>query len=673
MKKEKLRKILAIRDYNLKKEDEFPKNPNNITKDELHDHFDLDDDGKVTLDEYADHINFHCDNPEILDDELQQADFERGFKYAKGGIVWKKNIGYNDWGYISESGKSKVYREGQYVSNEGLGKVVNEWEADENSVFDKTKGKWIVEVEGINKGAFNNLKIAKRIAEQWENKIPKEYAKGGKTKKAKTWKEKYNKKYGNELDASNSLSDIAEDTGVSKKGIQQIYNKGIGAYKTNPSSVRPNVKSKEQWAQARVYSAVMGGKASKVDKKELSMEKGGIMDSRRNKDIEFDRAQEREYMRSQYDRLTQDDKEKLKMIQQMMAKEKVNYAKGGNLMSSGIETRELADSFTFEELNKLLKDKKISKADYNGAKGYLQSWINMHPTYLPQRDLNSPKRQEIRDRYAKGGELDDNVLYVLIVRKLDKVRNKLTDIKLKADLYTEKGVEEFRKKTKPLKEEERKLEDKLEEIGGEKYILPFAKGGKLRNTEYNLRTFFTFDGEDFAIFGGHLYGAREGDNEFMLIDNINYAPKEVQVAYYEKMRGFAKGGEVKKSEKYGSEYKKEDSQLLFRPINTKEDWSEVSDEAFNKEERKDFDKEMNRIFKKGGKTDTKISNLVTVGAIEKPLKDLEKIGKLKLEYLYNQLKISKNLLDNSIGKDDRIMNSVRYDSIQKLIDNILIK
>ena len=136
---------------------------------------------------------------------------------------------------------------------------------------------------------------------------------------------------------------------------------------------------------------------------------------------------------------------------------------------------------------------------------------------------------------------------------------------------------------------------------------------------------------------------------------------------------YAKGGEVKKSEKYGSEYKKEDGQLLFRPINTKEEWSEVSDDAFNKEERKDFDTEMSKIFKKGGKTDTKISNLVTVGAIEKPLKDLEKIGKLKLEYLYNQLKISKNLLDNSIGKDDRIMNSVRYDSIQKLIDNILIK
>lgn len=90
-----------------------------------------------------------------------------------------------------------------------------------------------------------------------------------------TWKEKYNKKYGYEKSKSNSLSDIAKDTGISKRGLQQIYNKGIGAYKTNPQSVRPNVTSKEQWAMARVYSAVMGGKASKVDAKELKMQMGG--------------------------------------------------------------------------------------------------------------------------------------------------------------------------------------------------------------------------------------------------------------------------------------------------------------------------------------------------------------------------------------------------------------
>ena len=94
-------------------------------------------------------------------------------------MKWKKNIGDDERGYISESGKSKVYSEGQYVSDEGLGKVVNDWERDEYATFDETKGKWLVEVADKNRGAFNTLKIAKRIAEQWENQTPKDYAKGG--------------------------------------------------------------------------------------------------------------------------------------------------------------------------------------------------------------------------------------------------------------------------------------------------------------------------------------------------------------------------------------------------------------------------------------------------------------------------------------------------------------
>ena len=84
-----------------------------------------------------------------------------------------------------------------------------------------------------------------------------------------TYKQKFNKKYGQAKDKSNSLADIAKKSGIKKSALQKIYNKGVGAYKTNPKSVRPNVKSKEQWAMARVYSSVMGGKAAKVDAKEL--------------------------------------------------------------------------------------------------------------------------------------------------------------------------------------------------------------------------------------------------------------------------------------------------------------------------------------------------------------------------------------------------------------------
>lgn len=98
---------------------------------------------------------------------------------------------------------------------------------------------------------------------------------GVKTSKVVTYKDKYNKKYNYPKNTSHTLEEISKDTNLSMKGLRQIYNKGIGAYKTNPESVRPNVKSKEQWAMARVYSAVMGGKASKVDSNELKMNLGG--------------------------------------------------------------------------------------------------------------------------------------------------------------------------------------------------------------------------------------------------------------------------------------------------------------------------------------------------------------------------------------------------------------
>jgi len=82
-----------------------------------------------------------------------------------------------------------------------------------------------------------------------------------------TNKNKFNKRHGQAKDKSNSLADIARLSGIKKSALQKIYNKGIGAYKTNRSSVRPTVKSKEQWAMARVYASVnRSSKAHKIDK-----------------------------------------------------------------------------------------------------------------------------------------------------------------------------------------------------------------------------------------------------------------------------------------------------------------------------------------------------------------------------------------------------------------------
>lgn len=84
-----------------------------------------------------------------------------------------------------------------------------------------------------------------------------------------TFKERFNTKYGFEKDTAHSLPEIAKLTGYRLSGLRTIFNKGYMAYFTNPESVRPTVTSPEQWAYARVYSAVMGGPAARVDKKHL--------------------------------------------------------------------------------------------------------------------------------------------------------------------------------------------------------------------------------------------------------------------------------------------------------------------------------------------------------------------------------------------------------------------
>jgi uncharacterized protein (DUF2132 family) len=72
------------------------------------------------------------------------------------------------------------------------------------------------------------------------------------------------------MDTSLSLLEISQLSKIPLEALQSVFNRGIGAYKTNPESVRvkgtfikdPSVPisqklSKEQWAYARVYAFVM--------------------------------------------------------------------------------------------------------------------------------------------------------------------------------------------------------------------------------------------------------------------------------------------------------------------------------------------------------------------------------------------------------------------------------
>jgi hypothetical protein len=81
---------------------------------------------------------------------------------------------------------------------------------------------------------------------------------------------KFLKKHNLPTDTSLSLLEISQLSKVPLQALQSVYNRGIGAYKTNPTSVRMkgtfekgidapmSMKlSKEMWAYGRVYAFVM--------------------------------------------------------------------------------------------------------------------------------------------------------------------------------------------------------------------------------------------------------------------------------------------------------------------------------------------------------------------------------------------------------------------------------
>ena len=81
-----------------------------------------------------------------------------------------------------------------------------------------------------------------------------------------SYKQKFNIKYKQDKNKSNSIQEIAKLSGYKISGLKKIVEKGEGAFFSNPKSVRPNIKNPTAWGMARLYSSVMGGKAQKIDK-----------------------------------------------------------------------------------------------------------------------------------------------------------------------------------------------------------------------------------------------------------------------------------------------------------------------------------------------------------------------------------------------------------------------
>ena len=61
------------------------------------------------------------------------------------------------------------------------------------------------------------------------------------------------------------------DNRITVGALRQVYNRGIGAYRTNPSSVRGSVSSAEQWAMGRV-NAFMAGLRGRFPRKPFDLD-----------------------------------------------------------------------------------------------------------------------------------------------------------------------------------------------------------------------------------------------------------------------------------------------------------------------------------------------------------------------------------------------------------------
>lgn len=86
----------------------------------------------------------------------------------------------------------------------------------------------------------------------------------------KTNREAFLRRHGLPADTSLSLQEIAKLSGMPFSALKMVYNKGLGAYATNPESVRlkgsfkkdPSAPlsaklSPQQWGMSRVYAFVM--------------------------------------------------------------------------------------------------------------------------------------------------------------------------------------------------------------------------------------------------------------------------------------------------------------------------------------------------------------------------------------------------------------------------------
>lgn len=150
---------------------------------------------------------------------------------------------------VETSGKIKLTgtNESVVASSENPVAVIRVWAKKEGGGYSKTDRRVVK--------PFSALKVSK---EDIKGESDMEKASEGIGSRLKELASKYNEgKEGNKK--------------ITTDALRQVYSRGIGAYSSNPSSVRPNVGSAEQWAMGRV-NAFMAGLRGRFPRKSFDLD-----------------------------------------------------------------------------------------------------------------------------------------------------------------------------------------------------------------------------------------------------------------------------------------------------------------------------------------------------------------------------------------------------------------
>jgi hypothetical protein len=113
---------------------------------------------------------------------------------------------------------------------------------------------------------FQGLKTRSGVERRYLKMLRGDYKPFPTNKGVRTRRSKYTiafeKKYGTD---AKTLPQISRATGVSLWKLRKVYNRGLAAWRTGH---RPGA-SQHAWAQARVYSFVMGGKTARTADRDL--------------------------------------------------------------------------------------------------------------------------------------------------------------------------------------------------------------------------------------------------------------------------------------------------------------------------------------------------------------------------------------------------------------------